>query len=102
MSDSSSNFSFPHRTPVFTAIIVLISFALFAWLANKIYRPHAFTVDPVAGVKTPAERKELLTDHRKKEHDESTSYGWIDEKAGIVRIPIDRAMELVVREHAKK
>ncbi|MEO6996137.1 MAG: hypothetical protein ABI273_21220 [Lacunisphaera sp.] len=102
MSDSSSNFSFPHRTPVFTAIIVLASFALFAWLANKIYRPHAFTVDPVAGVKTPAERKALLDEHRVKEAADSTTYGWIDQKAGIVRIPIDRAMDLVVREHAKK
>ncbi|HEY4248036.1 MAG TPA: hypothetical protein VGM64_14390 [Lacunisphaera sp.] len=102
MSDSSSNFSFPHRTPVFTAIIVLISFALFAWLANRIYRPHAFTVDKVEGVKTPADRKALLEEHRVKERTESTSYGWIDQKAGIVRIPIDRAMELVVREHAKK
>jgi hypothetical protein len=102
MSDSSSSFSFPHRTPVFTAIIVLVSFALFAWLANKIYRPHAFTVDKVEGVKTPAERKALLAEHRAKEQAESTTYGWIDQKAGIVRIPIDRAMELVVREHAKK
>ncbi len=102
MSDSSANFSFPHRTPVFTAVIVLISFALFAWLANKIYRPHAFTVDKVEGVKTPAERKALLAEHRVKEQAESTSYGWIDQKAGIVRIPIDRAMELVVREQAKK
>lgn len=24
-----------------------------------------------------------------------TSYGWIDQKAGIVRIPVDRAMELL-------
>ena len=102
MSDSSSNFSFPHRTPVFTAIIVLISFALFAWLANKIYRPHAYTVDKIEGVKTPEERKELLAEHRAKEKAESTTYGWVDQKAGIVRIPIDRAMELVVRDHAKK
>lgn len=102
MSDSSSNFSFPHRTPVFTAIIVLVSFALFAWLANKIYRPHAFTVDKIEGVKTPVERKALLAEHRGKEQSESTTYGWIDEKAGIARLPIDRAMELVVREHAKK
>ena len=102
MSDSSSNFSFPHRTPVFTAIIVLVCFALFAWLANKIYRPHAFTVDKIEGVKTPAERKALLTEHRSKEQADSISYGWVDQKAGVVRLPIDRAMELVVREHAKK
>lgn len=28
------------------------------------------------------------------------SYGWVDREKGTVRIPIDRAMELVVRESA--
>jgi hypothetical protein len=25
------------------------------------------------------------------------SYGWVDQRAGVVRIPIDRAMELVAQ-----
>ena len=101
MSDSA-NFSFPHRTPVFTTVVVLVCFAVFGWLATKIYAPHASTVDKVEGVKTPADRKALLIDHRAKEHTEATSYGWIDQKAGIVRLPIDRAIELTVRDQAKK
>jgi hypothetical protein len=28
------------------------------------------------------------------------SYRWVDQQAGVVAIPIDRAMEKVVREHA--
>ncbi len=28
-------------------------------------------------------------------------YAWIDRQAGIVRIPIDRAMELIAQEHAR-
>lgn len=102
MSDTSANFSFPHRTPVFTAVVVLACFAVFGWLALKIYTPHAYAVDPVEGVKTPAERKALLVEHKTKEQAESASYGWIDQSAGIVRLPIDRAIELTVREHAKK
>jgi hypothetical protein len=102
MSDPSSNFSFPHRTPVFTTVIVLVCFAVFGWLAVKFYAPHADTVGKIEGVKTPAERRALLEDHRKREHDESTSYGWVDQKAGVVRLPFDRAVELTVREHAKK
>ena len=101
MSDST-NFSFPHRTPVFTAIVVLVCFAFFGWLARRIYSPHAYMVDKVEGVLTPADRKALLEKNRKKEHDDSTTYGWVDQKAGIVRLPIDRAIELTVREHAKK
>jgi hypothetical protein len=102
MSDSPANFSFPHRTPVFTAVIVLLAFAAFGWLAMKIYTPHAYAVDPVEGVKTPADRKALLASHRTDEHAAATSYGWVDQKAGIVRVPIDRAVELTVQEYAKK
>jgi len=102
MSDSPAQFSFPHRTPVFRAVLVLLSFAAFVWLAKKIYTPHATTIEAVEGVRTPADRKALLTEHRQKELADSTSYGWIDQKAGIVRLPIDKAIELTVRDHAKK
>ena len=101
MSDSA-NFSFPHRTPVFTTVIVLLCFALFGWLARKVYAPHAYAVDKVEGVKTPEERKKLLTDKLEAEHAAATGYAWIDQKAGTVRLPIERAIELTVRDHAKK
>jgi hypothetical protein len=98
----SSNFSFPHRTPVFTTVLVILMFALFGWLARKVYGPTAAHVDAIEGVKTPAERKALLTEHLGKEQAAATSYAWVDQKAGTVRLPIDRAIELTVRDHAKK
>lgn len=101
MSDSS-RFSFPHRTPVFTAVIVLLAFAVFGWLAMKLYAPHAYTVDKIPGVRTPADRSALLVEHRAKEQAEAASYGWVDQKAGVVRLPIDRAIELTAQAHAKK
>lgn len=102
MSDSSAQYSFPHRTPVFTALIVLALFASFVWLAKKIYTPEAAAVQAVEGVRTPADRKALLSEHRAKELAESASYAWVDQSAGVVRLPIDRAIELTVRDHAKK
>jgi hypothetical protein len=102
MSDSPANFSFPHRTPVFTALIVIACFAAFAWLAKKIYSPHAYAVQQVEGVRTPADRQKLLAEHREKEQAGAAGYAWIDQKTGVVRVPIDRAMELTVRAHAKK
>jgi len=27
-----------------------------------------------------------------------TSYGWVDKNAGVVRIPIDEAMKIVVKQ----
>jgi len=102
MSDTPANFQFPHRTPVFTAALVLVCFALFSWLAMTLYAPHAATVDKIEGVRTPADRRTLLSEQRKKEQADSTSYGWVDRKAGVVRLPIDRAIELTVAERAKK
>jgi len=102
MSDSSS-FSFPHRTPVFTAVLVIGCFAVFVWLAGRLYTPRAYAVQAVEGVRTPADRAELLAKNRKRENEEATKpASWIDQKAGVVRLPIDRAIELTVRDHAKK
>lgn len=98
---TSSNFSFPHRTPVFTALVVIACFASFAWLAKKIYRPEARTVQVVEGVLTPADRKKRLADLRQKES-EAAHYAWVDQPKGVVRLPIERAIELTVRDHAKK
>ena len=101
MSDSA-NFSFPHRTPVFTTLLVLACFACFGWLALKIYVPHASVVDKIEGVRSPADRKLLLVEHRAKEQAAAQDYGWVDQKAGVVRLPIDRAIALTAAEQAKQ
>jgi hypothetical protein len=36
-----------------------------------------------------------INDFRLKEEQTLNSYGWVDEKAGVVRIPIERAMQLI-------
>jgi hypothetical protein len=46
---------------------------------------------------SPEGRAAKLQDLRASEQTELTTYGWIDQKAGIVRLPIDRAMELTVQ-----
>jgi hypothetical protein len=38
-----------------------------------------------------------INDFRLKEEQTINSYGWVDEKAGVVRIPIERAMQLVAQ-----
>jgi len=42
------------------------------------------------------ERTEL-NGERLREEDTLSTYGWVDEKAGVVRIPIDRAMKLLAQ-----
>ncbi len=39
---------------------------------------------------------------RGKEQSAATTYGWVDQSAGVVRLPIVRAMELVVAEQGAK
>jgi hypothetical protein len=43
------------------------------------------------------ERTEL-NDERLREADALSTYGWVDQKAGTVHIPIDRAMELLAKQ----
>jgi hypothetical protein len=42
------------------------------------------------------ERREI-NDFREQEEQTLNSYGWVDQQAGVVRIPIDRAMQLVAQ-----
>jgi hypothetical protein len=37
-----------------------------------------------------------LADLRKHEHEILTTYGWMDQSAGVVRLPIERAKELIL------
>ncbi len=37
-----------------------------------------------------------LKEYRDSQRDILNSYGWVDRSAGVVRIPVDRAMELVI------
>lgn len=43
-------------------------------------------------------RKEHLIQMHANETDMLNHYVWVDQSAGIVRVPIDRAMELIVNE----
>lgn len=87
---------------VVTVILVL---ALMAWLfdyfaaagARREGRPSALLSapqippEPRLQVNGPADLKALLA----AEHAQLESYGWVDRNAGIVRIPIERAMKLL-------
>jgi hypothetical protein len=42
------------------------------------------------------ERREI-NDFREQEEQTLNSYGWVDQNAGVVRIPIDRAMQLMAQ-----
>ncbi len=50
------------------------------------------------GLLTPAERAERLAELRRKNAADAAGYAWIDREKGLVRLPLDRAIDLVVPE----
>lgn len=58
--------------------------------------------DPKVANEFPLPRLETnelgqLNDQRLQEEDTLSTYGWVDQKAGVAHIPIDRAMQLLVQ-----
>jgi len=74
----------------------------------KILSPPETVSPPPALVETgralpPAPRLQVnaqrdLADYLKQQQKQLDTYGWVDQKAGVVRIPIDRAMDLLLEK----
>lgn len=95
-SASESNGSFSA-----TLVAAIGGFAIFALILVVAYLPNK-AAPAGDGVKTPEQRKSVLVELRGKEHTAATSYGWVDKDKGVVRLPLERAIELTIQEHQKK
>jgi hypothetical protein len=62
------------------------------------------TVSPpqIAGAKTDQERYDILAKARADDRQTLSTFGWISREKGIVRIPIELAMEKLVAENAQQ
>jgi hypothetical protein len=97
----------------FSALGILAGFLVFGALLVFAYLPRRPTrvIDPGASLTpdkrqeaqllTPEERATRLKDLRESEHKLASTYGWVDKNTGVVRLPLDRAVELTVEELAK-
>ena len=102
MSDVSHKAVWP------TALAVIGVFAIFLLILKVAHTP----VQPLDGAaNVPAEeqwklsdegRKSRLTELRGREDAALKSYGWIDQQAGVVRLPLERAIELTIAETKAK
>ena len=111
--------------PVFISLVVLVMLMIGGFVGGRFFldiftalevnsRPHVVN----AAVQPPLSKsgKERATssvpgpllqaypsldmyNYRKSEEDKLGSYGWISKEQGVVRIPIDLAMELAVKGH---
>ena len=97
MSDSSS-----HRAPIVSILGIFILLGLFAAVVYYVYVPRrtgAFSDD---GIHTAELRKKNLAEMRAKQSTQLAGYAWVDQKAGVVQLPLERAEELTLQKYASK
>jgi hypothetical protein len=105
MIDQNAPAARPVSLVAVVAIFVLLS--VFGLVAMRLYlpdRPAApqnevpdhLTKD-LQWKATPESRKQALVDLRQKQSDQAAAYAWVDQKNGVVQLPIARAMELVIK-----
>ena len=109
-----SDVSVPTPRPVSfaTIVVVAVAFAIFALLARSLYTHHQAQAPQnevpdnlskdMAWRATPEDRRKYLADLKAKQEFQATHYAWVDQKAGIVQVPLDRAAELVIQDNAAK
>ena len=79
---------------VSTLVGVLILVAILVWLRSWFFTGRREAMQKlVLSVENP-----VLLKLNEYEEAQLTTYGWADEEKGVVRIPIDRAMTLMVEE----
>jgi hypothetical protein len=92
----------PERAPIFFGawlgiVLLFLVFGIFVLVLVAI-APHGNTYE----AKRAEAREKKLNDARNAAAQELKSYAWVDKGKGIARIPIDRAMELTLRDLASK
>jgi hypothetical protein len=101
----------PRPVSLFTIVFLLAVFAAFLLVIRYFYEPAAAP----AFVGTPenlpkelewrsdrASRAKALHELREAESGKLATYGWVDQNAKVVHLPIDRAIELTARDLTAK
>ncbi|MET0154362.1 MAG: hypothetical protein ABW298_17365 [Candidatus Binatia bacterium] len=91
------------------ACMILLSIVV-AWVFFDVLAGYAQRADPKISPLAPMEQApppepKLIVDEphdlasvRKQEEQVLDSYGWVDKEAGLIRIPVARALDLVAKE----
>jgi hypothetical protein len=92
----------PERSPIsfgawLGVVLLFLFFGIFV-LVLVAATPHGNTYE----AKRAEAREKKLNDARNAATRELNSYAWVDKGKGIARIPIDRAMQLTLRDLASK
>lgn len=109
MSDSTA--TSPRPVALITTLFIL-ALSVVAWvIVARYYEPSAVAPQnasaenlpkDLAWKATPATRKQALVELREKQAKQAVTYGWVDQKAGVIQLPIDRAMQLTAEQYGQK
>jgi hypothetical protein len=111
MSDTTFTKAPARPVSAITIVFLFAVFAAFLFLAHHYYHPTAQAPQVAAAENlskdlewkaTRDTRRSTLAELREQQAKQLNSYGWVDQKAGIVRLPIERAMELTVEKYGAK
>ena len=109
MSDSSPDA--PRPVSLVTTLFLIALSGLFVVFVRHYYDPTpASPQNSVAEnlpkdlewKSNPAARRKTLADLRTEHQAQTKAYGWVDQKAGVVRLPVDRAVELTAAQYGSK
>ena len=109
MSKTSENPARP--VSLFAIVFLFVLFAAFLLFVRTFYRPTDTLPQNAAAEKLPkdlewratsAARRTTLRTTNDEQARQLSSYGWVDQKSGVVRLPIERAMELTAQQYGKK
>ncbi len=79
-------------------LVLVALVGTFLIVAGLVWVMHDYTQPPPVNQARIAERKKYLEEIRAAEADALNHYGWVDPTKGLVRLPINRALELVLEE----
>ncbi len=94
-----------------TIVFLFVLFAAFFLVVHHFYAPAALAPQNASAENLPKDlqwrataesRRTTLTELRDAQTQKENNYAWIDQKAGTVQLPIERAMELTVAKYGVK
>lgn len=97
-------------TSAILVAVVLLSFVTMWWMLNFLTAREIAQQGPISDLRTAESRREAPPEPRlqthpiqdlealhKVEDEQLETYGWVDRDGGVVRIPIERAVELTAQ-----
>lgn len=94
-----------------TVVGVFVLFAAALLLVRYVYQPATVAPQSAAAENLPKDlewrasaesRRAALAALKTEQSKKQAGYAWVDQKAGVIQLPIERAMELTVQKYGAK